>query len=152
MTSPNFSGVNISQNPSETILRLPDYLEHIGQAGVRALALVSSLTQDAFLEDQDKQELVTFQFIIIGEASAKLMEKYKNFTEDHPEVKWAYMRRMRNAATHDYFKTDYLDTWMTTQRFLPDMLKKISVIRQSMPKDDAPPTFALEASSKPLKM
>lgn len=83
--------------------RLPDYLDHILQAATDACAFVEGLTKNGFLVDKRTQQAVIMSLIIVGEAAAKVMDDYTEFTQTHTEVPWRSMRNMRNRMAHGYF-------------------------------------------------
>jgi uncharacterized protein with HEPN domain len=64
--------------------RLPDYLDHIGQAATDARSFVEGMSKDDFLADKRTQSAVFMNLIIIGEAAAKVMDRYPEFAARHP--------------------------------------------------------------------
>ncbi len=113
---------------SET--RLPDYLDHIRRAAIDARSFVEGLDKDDFLSDKRTQHAVILSLIIIGEAAAKVMDGYAEFTELHPDVPWRSMRNMRNRMAHGYFDINLDVVWETTQQWLPELLKQLPIVRQ----------------------
>jgi uncharacterized protein with HEPN domain len=85
--------------------RLPDYLEHIQNAAIDARDFVTGLAKDEFLDDKRTQQAVIMSLIIIGEAATKIMERYPDFADAHPEVPWRNMRGMRNRIAHGVIST-----------------------------------------------
>ncbi len=79
--------------------RLPDYIDHILQAAADACTFVEGLGKNDFLEDKRTQQAVIMSLIVIGEAAAKVMDNYAEFTRAHPEVPWRSMRNM-HAQSH----------------------------------------------------
>ncbi len=69
--------------------------------------------------------------IIIGEAAAKVMDSYAEFTEAHTEVPWRSMRNMRNRMAHGYFDINLDVVWETAQEWLPALLKQLSAVRRN---------------------
>jgi len=100
--------------------RLPDYIDHIQQAGADACAFVDKRTQRA----------VIMSIIIIGEAATKVMDGYTEFTQSHPEVPWRSMRNMRNRMAHGYFDINLDVVWETVQEWLPELLKQLPAVRR----------------------
>lgn len=64
--------------------------------------------------------------IIIGEAATKVMDRYAEFTQRHPEVPW---RSMRNRIAHGYFEINLDVVWDTVQIALPELLKHLTAVR-----------------------
>ena len=116
--------------------RLPDYIDHIQQAGADACAFVEGLGKDDFLADKRTQQAVIMNFIIIGEAATKVMDGYTEFTEAHPEVPWRSMRNMRNRMAHGYFDINLDVVWGTVQEWLPELLKQLPAVRHEADDED----------------
>ncbi|MBB5404973.1 HepT-like ribonuclease domain-containing protein [Paraburkholderia youngii] len=83
--------------------RLPDYLDHMQQAATDACSFVKGQAKDQFLVDKRTQRAVVMSLIILGEAATKVMDRYADFAQAHPEVPWRSMRGMRNRIAHGYF-------------------------------------------------
>lgn len=111
--------------------RLPDYIDHIQQAGADALSFVEGLAKDDFLTDKRTQQAVMMSLIIIGEAATKVMDSYAGFSQAHPEVPWRSMRNMRNRMAHGYFEINLDVVWDTVQEWLPELLKQLPTVRQN---------------------
>ncbi len=111
--------------------RLPDYLDHIHQAATDACDFVEGLAKEDFLEDKRTQQAVIMSLIIIGEAVAKVMDGYGDFTQAHPQMPWRNMRGMRNRIAHGYFDINLDVVWETVQTALPELLRQLVVVRQS---------------------
>lgn len=118
--------------------RLPDYLDHIRKAATGALQYVDGMELSEFLKDSFVQDAVTMKFIVIGEASAKIVNGYPDFVELYPEVPWHQMRGMRNRMAHGYFDIDYVTVWNTAKHFLPEMLQALPVLPLEPDEDDCP--------------
>jgi uncharacterized protein with HEPN domain len=110
--------------------RLPDYLDHIQQAATDACSFVEGLDKDDFLSDKRTQQAVIMNLIIIGEAATKVMDGYAEFTLAHAQVPWRSMRNMRNRMAHGYFDIDLDVVWVTTQEWLPALLKQLTAVSQ----------------------
>ena len=116
--------------------RLPDYIDHVQQAAADACAFVEGLGKADFLEDKRTQQAVIMNFIIIGEAAAKVLDGYAEFTQAHPEVPRRSMRNMRNRMAHGYFDINLDVVWETLQEWLPELLKQLPAVRQDAADED----------------
>lgn len=116
--------------------RLPDYLDHIQQAASDALGFVADLTKDDFLADKRTQRAAIMSLIIIGEAAAKVMDNYIEFTQAHAEVPWRSMRNMRNRMAHGYFDINLDVVWQTVQEWLPTLLQQLPAARRDAENQD----------------
>ena len=103
--------------------RLADYLGHIQQAALDACSFVEGVSKDAFFADKRTQQAVIMSLIIIGEAAAKVMDGYPQFTQKYASVQW---RGMRNRIAHGYFDINLDVVWETVQTALPELLKQLS--------------------------
>ena len=63
--------------------------------------------------------------IIIGEAATKIMDRFPDFANQHPDVPWRSMRGMRNRIAHGYFDIDLTVVWETVDTALPELLKAL---------------------------
>ena len=61
----------------------------------------SDLTLTTFLQDSKTLDAVIRNFEIIGEASSRLSEDFK---QAHPNIDWVRIRGFRNRIVHDYFE------------------------------------------------
>lgn len=111
--------------------RLPDYLDHIQQAAADACSFVEGMAKADFLADKRTQQAIIMSLIIIGEAAAKVMDGYADFTEAHVNVPWRSMRNMRNRMAHGYFDINLDVVWDTVREWLPELLKQLPAIRQN---------------------
>ncbi|MEX3854890.1 DUF86 domain-containing protein [Paraburkholderia sp. BR10923] len=105
--------------------RLPDYLDHMQQAATDACSFVKGQAKDQFLVDKRTQRAVVMSLIILGEAPTKVMDRYADFAQAHPEVPWRSMRGMRNRIAHGYFDINLDVVWDTVQTALPELLKQL---------------------------
>jgi uncharacterized protein with HEPN domain len=112
-----------------TELRLSDYLEHMHEAASDACAFVDGVEKDDFLADKRTQNAVVMSLVIIGEAAAKIMDRYPDFTAQHTEVPWRIMRGTRNRIAHGYFEVDLDVVWDTVQADLPALLAQLIAVR-----------------------
>lgn len=66
--------------------RSSDYIEHVKIAVKDALAFVEGMSKDDFLNDNRTQNAVVMCLLVIGEASAKLMDKCPEYADSHPQI------------------------------------------------------------------
>lgn len=74
------------------------------------------------------EEDISFQYscnmciIQIGELVNRLSE---DFTENHPEIPWHAIRRMRNLHAHDYENVDLEIVWNTLTEDVPKLKEQL---------------------------
>jgi uncharacterized protein with HEPN domain len=88
-----------------------------------AIAEIQTFTQsmnfDLFRDDPRTLKAVALNFVVIGEAAARVPDA---IADGHPEVAWSLMRGMRNRLVHDYFSIDAEIVWDTLQNDLPPLV------------------------------
>jgi uncharacterized protein with HEPN domain len=94
-----------------TDFRLADYLDHIDQAAADAMGFVSTMTRADFDVDRRTQFAVVMALTVLGEAAARLSEKYPQFVAHASHVQWRDIRGMRNRIVHAYFDIDLDIVW-----------------------------------------
>lgn len=113
--------------------RLHDYLDHIRRAAEDACGFVDGLGKDDFLADRRTQSAVVMSLVVIGEAATKVMDRYPEFTDRHPDVPWRSMRGMRNRIAHGYFEINLDVVWDTVQTALPELLSRVRELHGGTP-------------------
>jgi uncharacterized protein with HEPN domain len=86
------------------------------------------LSKDDFPEDTRTRHAVLMLLSIIGEATAKVMNDYPDFTRSHPEVKWRGTRNIRNRIIRGYFDINLDMVWDAAQTMLPRLLKQLPAL------------------------
>jgi len=80
---------------------------------------------DAFFEDEKSFDAVLMNFVIIGEAVARLTETTK---VQASQIPWIKIKGLRNLVAHDYFGVDAEEVWQIVKRNLPELEKEIRTI------------------------
>ncbi len=62
------------------------------------------------------------KFEIIGEASARLSDEFRN---THVDIPWKEIIGMRNILIHDYFGTDLGGVWTSIKEDLPKLRDRL---------------------------
>ena len=119
---------------SESFLR--DYLDHMHQAAGDACGFIEGMNKEEFLTDKRTQRAVVMSLVILGEAAMKVMERFPDFGDRHPELPWRGMRGLRNRITHGYFDLDLDIVWETVNTALPELLRQLSDLSGDNPLDD----------------
>jgi uncharacterized protein with HEPN domain len=95
------------------------------QEAIRQISKYTYLGRQPF----DQNELVRIWVIhhleIIGEAARSIPQEYKN---NHPEVPWKQISRMRNVLIHIYFGLDQDIIWEVVEHDLPDLKSSVDAI------------------------
>ena len=94
------------------------YLEHIEQNLKRIILYASGITEEEFLENIQLQDACIRQIEILGEATKKISDTFK---ESHPEVPWKDMAGMRDKLIHDYLDVDLNIVYQTVAVDIPNL-------------------------------
>lgn len=95
------------------------------QAALDVLEFKGDLDEEAFMDDRRTQSAIVHQLLIIGEATKRLSE---DFREAHPSIPWSSMAGMRDRLIHDYNNVDLEEVWRTADRDVPKLLGKIETL------------------------
>jgi uncharacterized protein with HEPN domain len=101
------------------------YLEHI-ETNLRRIILYSSgISKEDFLNNIQLQDACIRQIEIMGEATKRISETFK---ENHSEVPWKDMAGMRDKLIHDYIDVDLNIVYQTVAVDIPNLLPVIENI------------------------
>lgn len=98
------------------------YLLDILESIESILTYTANKTETDFLNDMILQDAVIRRFEIIGEASSKISEKFKN---DNPQVQWRLIKEMRNKLIHEYFGVSPVTIYSTIKTDLPILKQQL---------------------------
>lgn len=68
---------------------------------------------------------MTMNLIILGEAAAKIEERFPDFALSHPEIASTAIRGMRNRIAHEYFILNFETIWSTVEKELPRLIRQV---------------------------
>lgn len=103
-------------------------LEDIIEAGQKILLYTAGLSFEQFTSDSKTVDAVVRNFEIIGEASNRIPEEFK---EAHIDIDWYRIRGFRNRIVHEYFGIDYSIVWLIKESFLPNLIAKLILIKDA---------------------
>ena len=98
------------------------YLEHIETNLNRIILYSSGISKEDFLNNIQLQDACIRQIEIMGEATKRISETFK---ESHPEVPWKDMAGMRDKLIHDYLDVDLIIVYQTVAVDIPNLLPVI---------------------------
>ena len=101
------------------------YLEHIENSLNKIITYSSDINRDAFLENTQLQDACIRQIEIMGEATKRISDTFK---EKHPEVPWKDMAGIRDKLIHDYIDVDLNIVYQTVAVDIPNLLPVIDKI------------------------
>lgn len=97
---------------------IPFLLEDMLESVNNILLFTNGLSFDAYASDLKTMHAVQHNFMIIGEAVARIPENYK---VQHPELNWRQIKDFRNVIVHDYFGVDNSIVWEIINSHLPEL-------------------------------
>ncbi|HEY4196954.1 MAG TPA: DUF86 domain-containing protein [Mucilaginibacter sp.] len=100
-------------------------LADIVEAIQNIFEFTKGLSFEGYCADIKTRHAVEHNFMIIGEAVARLPDDFK---QTHKLVNWRQVKDFRNVIVHDYFGIDNNIVWDIIQLNLSDLLSDISQI------------------------
>ncbi len=116
-----------------SIDRNPAYLLDILAAAKLIREYVLDIDWATFETDTLRQDAVMRRIIIIGEATKRLSNEFR---QQHPHIPWQEMAGMRDFLTHDYDKVIVARTWETATQSIPALIAQLEPLIPPEAEDD----------------
>jgi len=102
-----------------------EYLRHILAEAEYLEEASRGLSREEFLGDQTLRRAFSRSLEIVGEATKKVPDAFR---ERHPDVEWRAMAGMRDRLIHDYFGVDYEIVWDVVETKIPKLRRQIEAL------------------------
>lgn len=99
------------------------HLKDILISGERILTYIKGMDYDAFVSNRVVYDAVIYNFIIIAEASKRIVSTNPELNDELPEVK--RIIGFRNYIVHAYDSVDEPIVWAAATNSLPNYLNKV---------------------------
>lgn len=110
-----------------------EYLQHILEESNFVISNSQGMDKSSFLVDERSKRAFVRSLEIIGEASKKLPDEFR---QSHPQIAWRKMAGMRDKLIHEYFGVDYDVVWDVVINEIPRLYSEvIAIIRRFENKD-----------------
>lgn len=101
------------------------YVEHILERAQNILQFTDAITESIFMEDIKTQSAVIRELEVIGEASKRISEDFRNA---HNSIPWKLMAQMRDVLIHNYEGVDLFNVWDTIRKDIPVLIAELKKI------------------------
>ena len=110
-------------------LRDDGRLQHIVEAIKNIYEFLEGVTFDEYCNNKMMRFAVVKNLEIVGEASYMLSKEFK---EQHTEINWKDVIRMRHILVHGYYQIEDKEVWNTIMNKVPkyeEQIKQIMVVK-----------------------
>ncbi|MEA3487627.1 MAG: DUF86 domain-containing protein [Euryarchaeota archaeon] len=97
-----------------------EYLKHIRDECEYLVGMSKELHLEKFGDDETLKRAFVRCLEIIGEATKKIPEDFK---QSYPHVNWREMAVMRDVLLHGYFGINYNIVWDVVVNYIPPLLE-----------------------------
>jgi uncharacterized protein with HEPN domain len=111
------------------MLRDKQAVMDISTAIQQTLLYAQDIDRNNLQEDDEKQAAILYRLIIIGEATKRLSDKFR---DQYPMIPWRQMAGLRDVVIHDYDELDFNILWNVIHINLPDILPEIQAILDNL--------------------
>ncbi len=102
--------------------RNESYVVDILHAARLVQSFLLNVDRGAFDRDIMRQSAVVRQLEIIGEATKRLSNEFR---DSQLEIPWRKMAGLRDVLIHAYQRVDIEEVWITATKFVPDLIRQI---------------------------
>ncbi len=105
------------------------YITHISEAITSIQTQIEGITKEKFKDSELLQGFVERKLEIIGEATKRIPDDFK---QKHPNIPWKEMAGMRDILIHQYTEVDEDIVWKTITQKIPSLKEQIETIKNTL--------------------
>ena len=105
------------------------YLQDMLTAIEKIMEDSDNISFEVFLKNHTVHDSIMYNFIIIGEATKRISEDFKQINNT---IEWHKLIGMRNHLAHSYDEINYTVIWETIKVHLPQLKTQIQTIIQNL--------------------
>jgi len=98
------------------------YLSHILERSEKILRFIEGLDEHSFSTDEKTQSAVIREFEVIGEASKRISDDFK---DRYQSIPWKIMAGMRDILIPNYEGVSPYRVWDTAQHDIPSLISEL---------------------------
>ena len=106
------------------------YMWDMLQAAQRIQEFTAGLSYEGYLESILIQSAVERQLEIIGEASRRMSEEFR---QEHPQIPWAGIIAQRNVISHQYDEIIQAQIWAVVTEDIPVLIAELEALIPPLP-------------------
>jgi len=91
-------------------------------AAKEIVEFIRDLNQNQFARQKVVRYAVERQIVVIGEASRKISDSFK---QAHPEFPWKRILAQRNVISHEYGEILVEKVWLTASIHIPELISRL---------------------------
>jgi uncharacterized protein with HEPN domain len=95
----------------------------IHHAAQRILLFANGLTKSDLAANEEKQSAILYQVIVVGEATKRLSNDFRNI---HSDIPWKDIAGMRDILAHQYDRINLDTLWDVIQNDIPELIEMIA--------------------------
>jgi uncharacterized protein with HEPN domain len=99
-------------------------------AGQRVLSFAQGLSRAELERDVMRHSAILYQIEIMGEATKRLSQEFR---EQHPHIPWRSIAGMRDVIIHRYDRIDFDLVWLAIKQNVPQLLDLIAPLLPEEP-------------------
>jgi len=103
-------------------------IDDMYKASLKVRVYTEGMSFDEFASDSKTVDAVVRNFEIIGEASNRIDE---DFRQKNPEIEWRRIIGLRNRIVHEYFGVDLEIIWAIVTDYIDELISWLETIRDA---------------------